>query len=201
MTPLFSRREMRNRISRLIALILLCFLSIPGFNQSPTTTHADTSTDSRGRFCLKPNAEIGFTVASFSTPDYANQFWFQGDVWTDGSLKDSQPFYCFGNDSLLYAVGYSRSEKQMVLAQIVQQASDIRLQTVHSKAVEIIPHDNRYVFKNIFFHSSNEIRFEVNGVPMRTHLPIKTSDITRFGYLVQGEGQQIRFAIPGVKGK
>ncbi|MGH1365208.1 MAG: hypothetical protein ACRBF0_16730 [Calditrichia bacterium] len=201
MTLLISRREMRSRISRLTTFILLCFLSTLGFNQSSTTTHADTSTDSRGRFCLQPNAEIGFSVANFSTPDYANQFWFQGDVWTDGSLKDSQPFYCFGNDSLLYAVGYSRSGKRMVLAQVVQQASNIRLQMIHSKSVEIIPHDNRYVFKNIFFHSSNEIRFEVNGVPMRTHLPLETSDITRFGYLVQGKGQQVRFAIPGVKGK
>lgn len=203
MTSLFTSRDRAlKRSSRLcfFAAFLLSFSSLTA--QTFYTVNLDTTCQTTPKkICMQATTETGMLIGNFQTPEYANQFWWQGDVWIDSDLSEAAPYFCFGDDTLLYAVGYSQAVGKIQLMKVEQVGSYIQLTELESKAVDILPEEKRYVFKHIFFHATNEFRFEVNGVPMRLPSPVNSRSISRFGYLVRGEGKVVRFARPGVKGK
>lgn len=198
----YSRERALSRFSRLCfftaLLLLTSFLSAQTF----LTTNLDTNCQSSPKkVCMQPTADIGMLIGDFKTPEFPNQFWWQGDIWINSKLNEVSPYYCFGNDSVLYAVGYSQEAGKIQLVKVLQAGKTIQLIELESKAVRILPEERRYVFKHIFFHATNEFRFEVNGVPMRLPSPLDSRSVSRFGYLVKGFGKTVTFAKPGLKGK
>jgi len=68
----------------------------------------------------------------------------------------------------------------------INENGEIRLTELAKKPVEIIDHRNQNVYRIIFIYDTNEIKIEVNGVPLLTNCPVSTKAIHYYGYLVKG---------------
>ncbi len=124
----------------------------------------------------------------------SDRWWFMADSWNLGEPDRADLYFIFGyseNDSIqLWASGYSAIRDQIEIHRITMNAdSTISLQLLDAKPVEIISGEQKYVLKLIFENRARSFQMEVNGVPMKGHMPISPASISIAGYLISKESK------------
>ncbi len=124
-------------------------------------------------------------------PRFPHRFWIQADIWFEDSPAKSELWFVFGADSAdstrLWAAGYSLRDKEIRFARLHRNSDgEIYCQILARKPVEIIDFRNQYVYRILFGHDTNQLRVEVNGVPMLAVLPPPTRALKYFGYMQKG---------------
>lgn len=145
--------------------------------------------DPRGTVTLGAEAGYGAALRSGEQPPFPRRFWIKGDVQLLSEPVVTDAFFLFGtkNDSMdiVYAAGYSLQRQAILFGRAdLSDSSAAALEVLARKPVEIIDPRRRYVFKFIFDHQTHELIAEVNGVPMRTPLPLESRALNCFGYMI-----------------
>jgi hypothetical protein len=146
----------------------------------------------KAEICLQAREHFGFAFRERHPENYPAKFWADGNIYYSGNPVATEAFFVFGSDSadttLFWAAGYSLAKKHILLSKInISEGGDIRFSFLTEKPVEIIDHRKQNVYRIIFIHSTNEVKIEVNGVPMLAECPIDIRDIRYFGYMVKGQ--------------
>jgi len=176
-----------------LVFLLLAFSWLTAPAQDWQTVRLDTFyvTES-GEIAVEARNHIGMAYSAGKPKEYPHKYWIEGNIYFSGSPQETDAFYVFGSDAAdslqLWAAGYSLAQKQIYLGKIdIAESGEIRLTELAKKPVEIIDHRNQNVYRIIFIYDTNEIKIEVNGVPLLTHCPVSTKAINYYGYLVKGK--------------
>jgi len=178
---------------RKLLFLVLIFGWLAATAQDWQTMRLDTFyvTES-GEIAVEARNHIGMAYSAGKPKEYPRKYWIEGNIYFSGSPKETDASYVFGSDAgdslQLWAAGYSLAQKQIYLGKIdIAENGEIRLTELATKPVEIIDHRNQNVYRIIFIYDSNEIKIEVNGVPLLTNCPVSTRAINYYGYLVNGK--------------
>ncbi len=156
------------------------------------------------KIVLLPHSnEFGISLHHRNSPDFPSRFWLKGDWWLPELYDDADAYFTFGKafeDSLqLWAAGYSLSRKKVIFGELTfGESGKILYRELAQKPVEIIDRRRQYVFMITFLRETNEIKIEVNGVPMLVKSPTSYQGFNHFGYMVKGG--KIRFQKMEIKG-
>ena len=145
----------------------------------------------KGEICIRAGDHFGLVFREKQPADYPAKYWADANIYYSGNPAATEAFFVFGSDSAdttrLWAAGYSLAQKQILFGRVnISEAGNVRFAVITKKPVEIIDHRNQGVYRLIFIHATNEIKIEVNGVPMPAKCPTNTRGIRYFGYMVKG---------------
>jgi len=139
---------------------------------------------------------------------YPNEVEFEGIIeFPSLSEEDAEAFLIFGTDSnnvkTLWAVGYSRLKKQIIVGTVNLNASDslkqISLDVQRKKNVEIISLDKTIGMKVNFYVTSNILKIRVHGVPLEIEKPFSAKSVNLIGFLIYGGTFKLRKPIIRVR--
>ena len=184
---------MNHTTTGIIKWLLLLLGGFSASAQDLQKIHPDTFyvTD-KNEIAIEALRQPGIVYRDEKLKEYPTKFWIEGNIYFSGSARETDALYVFGIDSAgspeFWAAGYSLNQKHILLYKIaIGEGGEIRLIELAKKPVEIIDHRNQNVYRIIFIHQTNEIKIEVNGVPLLTKCPLPTKEITYYGYLVKGK--------------